>query len=204
MRHKTLLALAPALLALTACHSNGGYMSADPQLTYGPGVVEFPDPARVYLPQYRRDAMGMAESAAAESAMQYAVPAHARMASAGPSPVRIVTQRMDPSPVIVRQPPAVARPVAVASMGGMPRAANVEIVRGDGLRGHELVLDGPVAPQMGDIQVRGERMPAHMLPRTGGVTISTPPKGAPLPPPTSDRPFRETELIVTPGGVYTR
>jgi len=54
MRSLLALSLAASALLLTACHSNGGYLNSDPELVYGPGVVEFPAAERVYLPTYRR------------------------------------------------------------------------------------------------------------------------------------------------------
>jgi len=224
MRTKYLLLLAPIALALTACHSRGGYMSADPALTYGPGVVEFPDPARVYLPEYRRGAVATTTMVVEQAPVAYRAPA-----VRAPAPRTIVT-RGDPSaaairasaPVVRAQPPAfrvrqpalrvqqptvqVRQPtvtVPVAPRVTTSRPANVESLRGESLRGTELVLDRPVAPNIGEVRVRGERLPPHMISRTTGV-VTSPPKGAPLPAPTTDRPFRETEVIVTPGGVYTR
>lgn len=40
LRYAKFVAALPVLL-LAGCHTCGGYMSADPELTYGPGVVEF-------------------------------------------------------------------------------------------------------------------------------------------------------------------
>ncbi len=56
MRSLLVLSLAVSAALLSACHSSGGYLGSDPGLVYGPGVVEFPDAERVYLPNYRRAA----------------------------------------------------------------------------------------------------------------------------------------------------
>ncbi len=82
MRAKLLLVVVPAAFLLTACHSQGGYMSADPALTYGPGVVEFPEPERVYVPEYRRTAVLWARAEAVEEVMESAPsPAFERISS---------------------------------------------------------------------------------------------------------------------------